>query len=162
MNLAQLTDALPWGLHDAYLERLELDWSHARAALTLRLMMSERQDFERRARIDITGLVFCSVDAPEIAPERGYVPTPKDGLRLSDGEGAAPERAGVLPPVPEGGFLHWFFVHDWNRFVHLCAREAALVWLDPTPVAARSDMRALYPGDEIPDLHDPRGTGDDR
>jgi hypothetical protein len=114
-------------------------------------MMSEHQDQERRARIDLTGLVFCSIDPPEIAPERGYKPTPEAGLWISDGEGTAPGAAGVLPPIPDGCFVHWLFVHDWNRFIHVCAREAALTWIDPGPVAARSDRRALYTGDEIPD-----------
>jgi hypothetical protein len=34
---------------------------------------------------------------------------------------------------------------------HVCAREASLAWLDPAPVPSRGHMRALFPGDEIPD-----------
>jgi hypothetical protein len=155
MNLRELTDDLPWGLHDAHLERLELDWPQAAASLTVRFAMSERQDLDRRGRIDLTGLVFCAIDPPEIAPDRSYVPTPKDGLWLNDGEGVAPGAKGTYPSVPKGCFLHWFFVHQWNRFIHVCAREATLVWLDPAPVASRSATRALFPGDEIPDPDDP-------
>jgi hypothetical protein len=115
MTLNELMEPLPWGLHDAYLESLSLDWPRATASLTVRLVMSESQDEERRARIDLTGLVFCSVDAPEIAPERGYTPTAPNGLWLSDGEGAAPGSEAVLPKLPEGCFLHWLYVKDWNR-----------------------------------------------
>jgi hypothetical protein len=149
MTLEELTAPLPWGLHDAYLESLTLDWPRATATLTVRLMMSEHQDTERRARIDLAGLVFCSVDAPEIAPHRGYTPAPPDGLRLADAEGAAP--GAVLPATPEGCFVHRLFVNDWNRFIHLCARGASLTWLDPAPVPARARTRALFPGDELPD-----------
>lgn len=151
MTLSELAEGLPWGLHDAYLEALSIDWPRATASLTMRLMISERQDHERRARIDLAGLVFCSVEAPEIAPERGYTPTPADGLWLSNGEGSARGAEAVLPAIPEGCFLHWFFVKDWNRFIHVCARDASLMWLDSGPVAARGATRALFPGDEIPD-----------
>lgn len=37
-----LLQSLPWGLHDAYLELLSIDWPCATAALTVRLMTSER------------------------------------------------------------------------------------------------------------------------
>jgi hypothetical protein len=151
MTLDELMTPLPWGLHDSYLESLTLDWPRAMASLTVRLMMSERQDEERRARIDLTGLVFCSVDAPEIAPERGYTPTPPEGLWLADGEGVAEGSRSVLPAIPDGCFVHWLFVEDWNRFIHVCARDASLTWLDAAPVPAQGATRALFPGDEIPD-----------
>jgi hypothetical protein len=151
MTLDELMAPLPWGLHDSYLEALTLDWPRAAASLTVRLMMSERQDQERRARIDLAGLVFCSVDAPEIAPDRGYTPTPADGLRLADSEGAAPGAEAVLPTTPEGCFLHRLYVNDWNRSIHICARDASLTWLDPAPVPAQGHMPALFPGEEIPD-----------
>jgi len=82
MNLRELTDDLSWGLHDAHLEHLDLDWPHATASLTVRFAMSERQDLDRRGRIDLMGLVFCAIDPPEIAPERHYVPTPQPSTRL--------------------------------------------------------------------------------
>jgi hypothetical protein len=151
MTLRELTDGLPWGLHDAYLEALAIDWSHATAELTVRFMWSERQDRERRGRVSLNGLVFCAVDAPEIAPDRGCMPTPTDGLWISDGEGPAPSAETSLPPVPDGCFLHWIFVKDWNRFIHVCARDASLAWIDAEPVPARGATRALFPGDEIPD-----------
>jgi hypothetical protein len=115
-------------------------------------MWSERQDRERRGRILLSGLVFCSVDAPEIAPDRGYTPTTADGLWISDGEGRAPGAETALPAIPDGCFLHWIFVNDWNRFMHVCARDASLTWLDEHPVPARGSTRALFAGDEIPDV----------
>jgi hypothetical protein len=150
MTLAELVEQLPWGLHDAYLEALSIDWPRGTASLSLRLMVSERQDQERRARIDLSGLVFCSVEPPEIDPESGYNPTPADGLWVDAGPGPAPGAADQVPAVPEGCFLHWLFVRDWNRFIHVCARHASLTWLSETGPAS-AETRALYPGDEIPD-----------
>lgn len=149
MTLDSLVATLPWGLHDAYLESLSIDWRHATACLAVRLMMSERQDQERQARIDLAGLVFCSVEPPVIDPPGGLSPTPSEGLWIDAGPGAAPGAAENLPAVPEGCFLHWIYVKDWNRFVHLCAREASLTWTSEVG-PAQAETRALYPGDEIP------------
>ena len=151
MTLEELTDPLPWGLHDARLETLEVDWLRARLTLTARLMMSEHQDLDQRARFTLDGLVYCSIEAPEIDPGRGYEAIPPGGLMVSEGTGAAPGYEATLPPTPQGCFLHWFFVVQWNRFIHVCARDARLTWLDPSPVAARAGTRALFPGDELPD-----------
>lgn len=149
MTLDALAASLPWGLHDAYLEALSIDWPRASASLSLRLMVSERQDEERRARVDLSGLVFCSVEPPEIDPAAGYNPSPSEGLWIDAGPGSAPGAAVALPAVPEGCFLHWLFVKDWNRFIHLCAREASLTWLSEAG-PAQATTRALYPGEEIP------------
>ncbi len=151
MTLVEIADGLPWGLHDAYLERLELDWLAARLTLTIRVMMTEHQDMDQRARITIDGLVFCSIEPPEIDPAKGYTRIPDGGLWISDGPGAAEAGATSLPATPEGCFLHWFYVGPWNRFIHVCARDARLEWLEPAPVASRANTRALFPGDEIPD-----------
>jgi hypothetical protein len=151
MDLVELARSLPWGLHDASLEALEVDWLRGRLALTLRLVMSERQDLDRRARIDLEGLVYCSIEPPEIDPAGGYEPLPDGGLRISEGPGPAVSRSSLLPATPPGCFLHWLYVGSWNRFIHLCAREARLTWLEEAPVPARATTRALFPGDEVPD-----------
>jgi hypothetical protein len=47
MTLDALVASLPWGLHDAYLEALSIDWPRASGSLSLRLMISEGQDQEK-------------------------------------------------------------------------------------------------------------------
>jgi hypothetical protein len=151
VNLSDIEASLPWGLHDAYLESLALHWPKATLAMTVRVMMTKHQDMDQRASILVTGLVFCSIDAPEIDPERGYEPTPIEGLWIDSGTGpATPEAASRLPNVPDGCFLHWFFVSQWNRFIHICGRHAELTWIEAAPVAARGDTRALFPGENVP------------
>jgi hypothetical protein len=79
MNIADLEATLPWGLHDARLESIEVDWLNARATLTVRVRVTAGQDIDRRGRITVGGLVFCSIDAPEIDPSRHYEPVPPTG-----------------------------------------------------------------------------------
>jgi hypothetical protein len=151
-TLEAIEAALPWGLHDAYLERMEIDWVGQHLMLTVRVMISERQDMDQRALVTIAGLVFCAIDAPEIDPARGYEPCPPHGLWIDVGTGAANEHArATLPPTPNGCFLSWIFVQNWNRFIHVCAQDATMTWIDPAPVPARGTPRALYPGDETDD-----------
>jgi hypothetical protein len=149
MTLDEIEQTLPWGLHDALLLRLSVDWARASVTLDVRVMMSERQDLGRLGRIVITGLLFCAIDPPEIDPARGYVPVAEAGLWIDAGPGSA---AGAsLPSIPEGCFLHWLFVRSWNRFIHICGRHAELIWLDDGPQPSRSAGRALFPGDHVPE-----------
>jgi hypothetical protein len=152
VTLSSIEASLPWGLHDSYLESLALDWPNATLTMTVRVMITKHQDMDRRASIKVTGLVFCSIDAPTIDPARGYEPTPPEGLWIDTGAGPANEEAKArLPKTPEGYFLHWFFVSQWNRFIHICGRNAELTWLEDAPVASRSASRALFPGETVPD-----------
>lgn len=41
--MADVEDALPWGLHDAHLESIEIDWLNARASLTVRVGNCSRE-----------------------------------------------------------------------------------------------------------------------
>ena len=152
MNIATIEASLPWGLHDAYIEAVDIDWSRATLTLSVRVMMTERQDMDRRAKITVTGLVFCAIDAPEIDPKRRYEPTPEGGLWIDSGEGPANDEAKArLPKPPDGCFLHWFFVQNWNCFIHVSGRDAELSWTEEAPVASRTTKRALFAGDEVAD-----------
>src|SRR4051794_3981013 len=114
----------------------------------MRLQMSEHQDLDQRARVIIEGLAYCSIEPPQIDPPH-YRPTPQQGLWVDSGEGV---QSGDHPLLPDGCFIQWFFVRDWNRFIHICGKTAQLEWIEPTPVPARGNTRALFPGEEFPDL----------
>ena len=62
MTMADVEAALPWGLHDALLESIQIDWLNARASLMC-AMIAERQDLDRRGKVTVSGLVFCSIDS---------------------------------------------------------------------------------------------------
>jgi hypothetical protein len=156
-SLADIEHTLPWGLHDAYLESLEIDWPTQTATLTVRLMMTERQDMDRLGRITVTGLAFCSIDPPHPYPRSEAETDTSVGLWIDAGEGPANDEAKArLPEVPEGCFVHWIFAHQWNSCMHISGRDAELVWLEPEPVASKRGQRAFFPGDWIPDPVGPK------
>src|ERR1043165_9058479 len=111
MTFDEIERQLPWGLHDADLERIEIDWHLQRVRLDVRVKVTKRQDVERLGRVTVTGLVFCSVDPPVIDPARGYEALPEGGLSIDTGVGAGDQEAGAsLPKPPREAFLQWIFV----------------------------------------------------
>ena len=144
--ISAIEATLPWGFHDAHLEGLDLDYPHAVLVLRMRVPISKPQDLDRRCTLRIRGLAFCAIDPPALGE---FELTPGDGLWIGSGEGAAGDALARLPAIPEGCFLHWFYVHSWNSFIHVCGRSAELTWTEDAPVPARGSSRARFPGDEV-------------
>lgn len=67
MTLEELENTLPWGLHDAYVEHLAIDWVECIATLRVRVMITESQDMDQRAAIELRGLSYCAIEAPDPA-----------------------------------------------------------------------------------------------
>lgn len=135
--------------HDGSLEGLAIDYVARSLTLTLRLPISSHQDIERRARVVVEGLVFCSIEPPWDG-DGDYEAAPDGGLVLDAGEGPAKD-ATRLPPLPAGVFLQHFYVQSWNwRSMHIAARDARFEWIgEPTP---RSEAGAIFfPGEDLPD-----------
>jgi hypothetical protein len=144
-------DQLPWGLHDACIERVAIDWMSSPLVIEARVKVDERQTTERRLQITVLDLIYCAMEAPEIDPARGYRPVPPGGLWIDSGAVKDPHPRELLPATPEGAFLQRFFVHDWNRSIVICARDARLKWLDVAPAPTLVASGFALPGDEIPD-----------
>jgi hypothetical protein len=145
MTLEELENTLPWGLHDAHVESLTVDWTRAEVVLVVRVAIGEHQETDQRARIIVGGLDYCSIEPP-----RARTPLqPGNGVWVQpDAETAEVEGQ---PTPAEGCFLHRFFVSDLNSCFYVAARDARLEWVETVPQPSRSQTRALFPGEEIPD-----------
>jgi hypothetical protein len=149
MNLEELADELPWGLHDSSLERVELDYCAGRAVLHLRVPMSEHQDLDQRGRVELEGLVYWISESPTIDPAAGYHAHTPEGLWIDLLSAEQVRRGVTLPACPPGCFASGLYVSTWNACVYFAAREARLVWVETEPQPSRSDVRAAYPGGEV-------------
>ena len=160
MTFDELEAQLSWGLHDARLEALSVDWMGAEVVMRVRVMISERQDSDRLLSVTVTGLAFCAIEPPqEEDPSRGYQLIPAGGLWIDSGAGdGGAEVASRLPSIPPGAFLRWFFVRDWNRFIHICARDVIFAWLEPAARMNGEGPRALFAGDVIAEPGKPKDT----
>jgi hypothetical protein len=133
-SLKEIEDQLPSGFHDAYLEAVTVDFVANAARLDMQLsvgdpdaLTSEERDAYRRATLWLTGLVYFVVEAP--GPNGEW--WAHDGLRIDAGDArddSNPAAPRPLVPLPNGVFAYWFFVSDWNAFIHVAARKAALEW----------------------------------
>ncbi len=149
-SLSQLANTLPWGFHDAHLERLAVDWLASTLTLELRLPMSRDQSVERVGRVHVTGLFFLSIEPPALGDD-DYPRIPREGLWLDGAEGPAPGAVN-LPPLPDGVWLHHFWIRPWqHRTLHVAGRDCRLEWLGPEQ-PRRNGAGALFPGDEVKGL----------
>jgi hypothetical protein len=130
VNIEELEEELPNGLHDALLRTFSSSPSERRAEFLVEVwvgdlhssVLSERER-RRSARLELLGLTYLIVD--DVA--RGDVLGTGPPVQIS--ACAADENADLARQVPEGGFAARFFVTEWNAFIHFAAAEARLTWL---------------------------------
>jgi hypothetical protein len=133
-SLREIEDHLPNGFHDALLEAVAVNFSSNSARMDLRLLVGdpdapteEEREAYKEAALYLNDLVYFVVDAP--APGHGCSKT--GGVRI-DGGVASDNSAGMpkpRKPLPLDAFAYWFFVDEWNSFIHVAARSATLEWL---------------------------------
>jgi len=139
VTLDELENTLPWGLHDAQVERLSIDWARAELTLEVRAMIGEHQETDQRARITLTGLDYCAIEPPR------YRTRPAPGAGMWVQPDAAPAEIDGHPPVATGCFRHRFFVSDLNCCFYVAASDARLEWLESAPQPSRTGDRAYFP-----------------
>ena len=135
MNLRQIDDELPNGFHDALLEQVTMSFVSDRAEMELQLLVGdpdaateEERETYRKARLALNELVYFVIDPPGPGSEH---PNLKP-LRIDAGEATdenPPASPKPLRGVPIDAFAYWFFVVQWNSFIHVAARNASLEWL---------------------------------
>jgi hypothetical protein len=133
-TLREIEDQLPNGFHDAELETIAPDLAANSVSLQLRIWIGdlyaateEEREAYRKATLRLNDLVYFVIDPP--GPNGKW--DRDDGVCLDAGdatEDASPTAPRPLAPLLSGAFAHWFFVSDWNSFIHVAARGASLEW----------------------------------
>ena len=135
MQLEQLVDSLPNGFHDAKLENINLDYVSRRATLQMQLLIGvpdgetqEERETYKPAEVHLSEVLYFVIEAPD---SNYKYPTSKE---LDIDAGRADEKSAPTPPIPldqlpAGISAYWFFVSDWNSFIHVAAMGARLHWL---------------------------------
>ena len=159
MTLAELDKTLPSGFHDYALNGLSIDYEKLTARLDMSLKVGdpdgprEQRDDVRDAQIEISGLVFFVIDPPSSAT--GYDFSSLGELWIADGyeTRSIPEFTkaidnNLLDAVPADAYVHSFFVHDWNSYIHVAARECAMKWVGISR-HYKGTRQVYYPGETI-------------
>ena len=122
MNLFQLAETLPNGLHDAQLRRLSVDYVERTAVLELEIWVDDTDVFlelYRPARIVLKGLAYLVIQPPDA----GY-PFREAGVVTIDL--SAPE---TFVSGRESDSAFRLFISQSNSFIDADADAAELEWL---------------------------------
>ena len=122
MNLFELAESLPNGLHDAELRSVSIDYLERTAILELEIWVDDKDILEiyRPARITLTGLVYFAIEPP-------YHSYPFRDAGALTIDLSRPEKPFVAGCESESAFR--LFISDFNSFIYADAPEAELEWL---------------------------------
>lgn len=126
MTLEEIDQSLPNGFHDSTITGVRLNYVQRTAEIDMELSMSgpDDQDTEkyRPATLSIGELIYFVIEPPGVPNTKHAKPS------LVDGGSSEPEQCAYkLPkPLPAGAFTYWFFVNNWNAFIHVAALSAEI------------------------------------
>jgi hypothetical protein len=134
MTFEDLEKELPNGFHDAELSDVQIDYVHGSMKLRMSFwvgsMQGPNRDEYRPGELRMTGLYFCTIDPPD--PNYRYVPT-GSALNVS-GDPAKPDTFPALeqlsPTLAPGVSCYRFFVHEWNSFINIAAKDVQVSWVE--------------------------------
>lgn len=141
MTFEELDQALPNGFHDAKIQKLVVDYVQRSATMTMHLWIgtphSANRDEYRQATLAISGVCYYSTEPPD--PKypflRGSSITvagyPEDAEKF-------PALNGLLAAMPKGVTCYRFFVHEWNSFIHIAAKDIQFEWDENTALGPSS------------------------
>jgi hypothetical protein len=93
----------------------------------------ERREAYKEGRLQISGLLFLVMEAPSA----GYPFKDSTRLRVDGCDMSKQIDSDLLRSLPPDGFVRSFFVNEWNSFIHIAAKEAAIVWKNDGAIAYR-------------------------
>lgn len=127
MTFEELDALYPNGFDDAHIDRLILDYQNRTVEMELNVRAnppdSPNSDEYQSAVLLLRGFYYFVIEPPDADhlwyPERsiqvnGY---PEDG-------GQFPLLEHLRSNLPSDAFCCRFYVHDWNAFIHVAARDA--------------------------------------
>lgn len=133
MTIEEIERGLPNGFHDARLKGIDIDYARREARLDLQADIGSPEsrsegikDAYRACRLTLSDLLFCVIEPPGPTYQRQKA----EWLWIADSGPATSEE--ILPklptPLPEGAFVHYFFINEWNAFIYLAAMDACFEW----------------------------------
>jgi hypothetical protein len=134
MTFEELDQTLPNGFHDAKIQKVGVDYAEHSAIIAIHLLVgmpdNANPDEYRQATLKINGLCYCSIEPPDPTYPflRGGAPIsvagyPEDPVTF-------PALNALLAVMPKDITCYRFFVHDWNSFIHIAAKDVQISWAE--------------------------------
>jgi hypothetical protein len=126
MTLEEIDLSLPNGFHDSSIFGVRLNYVQRTAEIDMEIHVSGPEDENKEkyqpATLFISGLIYFVIEPPG-PPNIAHA----EPSRVDGGSSELEQAAYPLPkPLPEGTFTYWFFVSNWNSFIHIAALSADL------------------------------------
>ncbi|MDP1922748.1 MAG: hypothetical protein Q8L14_41280 [Myxococcales bacterium] len=135
MTLTDVMRTMPWGLHDAYLVKIGIDYEARAVDVDVRLKMAADQTSDQLARLHFAGMEYFAGLPPDAPHEQ------PDALpwidQLHETSPQFDELRAKHPPVPEGCFFAAFYTRESWQYFTICARDVTLTWLEAEPVPVK-------------------------
>jgi len=140
MTLEELENTLPNGLHDAEVQRLDVDYAQRKVTFELAVWVGdmgdppEKREAYKSGRLEITGLIFLVMEPPD----------PRYPFRISskltiDGTDARKSLdVELLATLPADSFFRSLWVNQWNACLHVAAKHAEMTWLNDGAITYRT------------------------
>jgi hypothetical protein len=134
MTFEQLDSNFPNGFDDAERTALSVDYVSRAATLHVNLRGNppDRPNSQQygRAVLTLLELYYFAVDPPDL--DHLFYPSQSkvvfDAMPEDSEQFPLSER--LKPTLPQGAFCCRFYVHDWNSFIHMAAKDAQFSWLE--------------------------------
>jgi hypothetical protein len=139
MTLEELEHTLPNGLHDADVHGIAIDYAERRVTFDLAVWVGkmedppERREAYKSGRIEISGLLFIVMEPPD--PK---YPFTKPSITIDACDMNKNIKAKLLESLPSGSFFRSLWVNEWNAFIHIAAKSAALTWANDGAISYRT------------------------
>jgi hypothetical protein len=129
MNLQELIQTLPNGLHDAELRSMAMDFVGRRLTCLLEVWIGDLDDPARREVYRSACLAFEGVAYLVMEPPDGRDPWLRgESVTIDAGIGDPADSPFHGLELPAGHFRAYLYLSDLNAFVRLAAQAASIEW----------------------------------
>lgn len=133
MTFEELDALYPNGFVDAEIGSLSLDYHNHTAELQLNLRGnscdSPNHDEYQRAVLLLRGFYYFVIKEPD-SDHLWYPEGPVQVNGYPEDASQFPLFQLLKPKLSDGAFCCRFYVHDWNSFIHVAARDAQFSWVE--------------------------------
>jgi hypothetical protein len=94
---------------------------------------ADRREAYKRGCLDITGLIFLVMEAPD--PRYPFM---NPGFTIDGCDMSKNVNAELMSSIPHDAFFRSLWVNEWNAFVHIAAKDARMEWLNGGAITYRT------------------------
>jgi hypothetical protein len=139
VTLEELENTLPNGLHDAEVQRVDVDYGRRSLVFELTIWVGsmddppEHREAYKTGRLEIGDLLFLVMEPPDAR----YPYRVESRLTIDSVKTGSSLDAELLTMLPADAFCHSFFVFQWNTCMHFAGKHAAITWLNNGAITYR-------------------------